>query len=182
MNLSYRFGRIGTRLAAQTTLAALMIFWLTAGVFGQTDEAVARNNSAPVEKQAVEKKAVLMPLVNDLKGIKLGMTAEEVKDQLGKAKVADDTGFYYIFSDDESMQIALDGDKKVRMVAAIYNGDEAKAPKYEDVFGSDAAVEKQPDGKIYKIVQYPDAGFWVAYNRMMVGDEPMITVTMQKIN
>ncbi|MDQ4121239.1 MAG: hypothetical protein M3209_07320 [Acidobacteriota bacterium] len=180
--MNYKYGNIRTGFVAQMAFAALMLFWLPAAGFGQTDDAVAQNDSQTVETPATEKKSVLMPVVNNLKGITIGMTADEVKDKLGKAKVADANGLYYVFSDEESMQITLDPDKKVQMIATIYSGEETNAPKYEDVFGAEVAVEKQPDGRIYKLVQYPDAGYWVAYNWLMVGDKPMTTVTMQKIN
>jgi hypothetical protein len=32
---------------------------------------------------------------------------------------------------------------------------------------------------MYKMVNYPAAGYWVAYSRTP-GDEPMVMVTMQK--
>jgi outer membrane protein assembly factor BamE (lipoprotein component of BamABCDE complex) len=164
---------------AALSLIIGLFFCLSTATFAQT-ETIARSE---VKKSAEQEKAqaVLQPATANLKGITVGMTADEVKDKLGKAKFTDATGFYYVFSDDETMQVTLDADKKVQMIAAIYMGDEAKAPKYEDVFGAGAAVEAQPDGKIYKLVNYPDAGYWVAYSRVMVGDEPTTTVTMQKI-
>jgi len=158
-----------------------VMFWLTiATAFAQTTE-ITQTEAAKTEIQETEKPTVLQPALADIKGITIGMTADEVKDKLGKAKSSDATGFYYVFSDEESMQITLDADKKVRVVAMFYIDDEAAAPKYEDIFGADAKVEKQGNGRIYNLVRYPDAGYWVAYDRIMVEDEPMITVTMQKM-
>jgi hypothetical protein len=156
-----------------------LFFCLSTTAFAQT-ETIARSE---IKKSAEQEKAqtVLQPAVANLKGIAIGMTADEVKDKLGKAKFTDPNGFYYVFSDDETMQVTLDADKKVQMIAAIYMGDEANAPKYEDVFGAGATIEAQPDGKIYKLVNYPDAGYWVAYSRVMVSGEPTTTVTMQKM-
>jgi hypothetical protein len=40
------------------------------------------------------------------------------------------------------------------------------------------AIEGKPDGALYKLVQYPQAGYWVAYSRTD-GDEPLTIITMQ---
>jgi outer membrane protein assembly factor BamE (lipoprotein component of BamABCDE complex) len=105
---------------AVLSLVIALFFCLTTASFGQT-ETLAQSET------------VLQAATANLKGIAIGMTADEVKDKLGKAKFTDETGFYYVFSDEETMQVTLDADKKVRMIAAIYMGDEANAPKYEDV-------------------------------------------------
>ena len=161
---------------------ALLLSFTAISTFGQSD-AVAQSKTAESNSQQNEeaKKTILQPAIAELRGIAIGMTAEEVKDKLGKAKMADDAGFYYVFSDGESLRTALDADKKVRLIASIYTGNEKDTPKYEDVFGPAAAIEPQPEGKIYKLVRYPEAGYWVAYNRIIVGDEPMTTVTIQKM-
>jgi hypothetical protein len=39
-------------------------------------------------------------------------------------------------------------------------------------------VEAKPDGTLYKLVQYPEAGYWVAYSRT-AGDAPFTIITMQ---
>jgi hypothetical protein len=41
-------------------------------------------------------------------------------------------------------------------------------------------VEAKPDGTLYQLVQYPEAGYWVAYSRT-AGDEPLTIITMQAI-
>lgn len=165
---------------AALSLVIGLFFWLSPPAFAQTETIAQSEVKKPDSQEKAQ--AVLQPAVANLKGIAIGMTADEVEDKLGKAKFTDASGFYYVFSDAETMQITLDADKKVQMIAAIYMGDEANAPKYEDVFGAGAAaVKAQPDGKIYNLVNYPEAGFWVAYSRVMVGGEPTTTVTMQKI-
>lgn len=147
-------------------------------VLAQTTE-VAKTQ--PVKSDAQETKAAaLMPVLTEYKGIKIGMTADEVRETLNeKPEVADKDGFYYEFSSNESAQIMLDADKKVRVIAVIYR-DNSVAPKYEDVFGKDVPLETMPDGRVYNLVRYPDNGFWVAYNRT-AGDSPLVTVTIQKM-
>ena len=166
-----------TSLPVQIAFISLLLFWILAvNGHGQTTDNVAQSD-AP--KAATENnKAVLMPVLTNYKEIKIGMAADEVKERLGKAKVEDKDGFYYEISDDESAQILLDADKKVRFISVMYSGE--NSPKFEDVFGKETAVETQPDGRIYKLIRYPEAGYWVAYSRT-AGDKPTVTVTMQKL-
>lgn len=46
------------------------------------------------------------------------------------------------------------------------------------VLGEDAAADA--DGRIYKLVRYPELGYWVAYSRT-TGDAPVVSVTMNKM-
>ncbi len=78
------------------------------------------------------------------------------------------------------VQIRLDKDKKVRVISITYSDENKNAPKYADVFGADAETAAKPDGSIYRLVHYPQAGYWVAYSRT-AGENPTVTVTMQKL-
>ena len=51
-------------------------------------------------------------------------------------------------------------------------------PTAKDVLGADA--ETKADGSIHKVMRFPKAGFWVSYSRT-AGNEPTVTITMQKI-
>jgi len=85
---------------------------------------------------------------------------------------------FFVFSDAESAQVHYDADKKVSAVSVDYLGDDSGAPTPEAVVGK--AISPRPDGSMHKLVRYPEAGYWVAYNRT-AGSNPIITVTMQKI-
>ncbi len=161
-------------------VAVALLFLLSATAFAQ-NETVAQNQAATTVRD-VKKQTAPQPALNDIRGITIGMTADEVKDKLGKAKTADKTGFFYRFSDEESLQITLDSNKKVRSVVTYYIGEGAESPKYADVFGADVPLKTRPNGKIYNLVKYRDAGYWVSYSRIMVDNGPMITVTMKKMN
>ena len=76
-------------------------------------------------------------------------------------------------------QIRLNKDKKVRLISITYTNDNKNAPKFEYVFGTSVKAEPGADGMIYKLVRYPEAGYWVAYSRT-AGEKPSVTVTMQK--
>lgn len=121
---------------------------------------------------------ILQPVMTEYKSIKIGTTADEVRDKLGNAEIDDKDGFYYRFSEEEFVQIRLDKDNKVRLISVTYSGE--NAPKFTDVLGAETNVEAKADGSIYKLVRYPNAGYWVAYSRT-AGEKPTTTVTMQKL-
>ena len=155
-----------------------LLFWLTvATAFAQTTE-VAQTKT---EVQKTETQTISQPVMTEYRGIKIGMTADEVRETLDKKpQVDDNSGFYYVFSGEESAQIGLDENKKVRLISVMYSGEDAKAPKYEEVFGKDLAATETEGGGLYNLVRYPEAGIWVAYNRT-AGDDPLVTVTIQKM-
>ena len=140
------------------------------------------NSSVSTSAQPAPKPAVVSPAITDLRGVTIGMTDEQVREKLGKPEAGDSSGMYFSFSNGESLQLALDSDKKVRMIAAIYSGKDAKAPDVDDVFGNDATAQPATDGKVYKIVRYPTAGYWVSYSRLNLDAGPMTTVTIQKMD
>jgi len=159
-------------------ILCIAFFLAAANLYAQTADTTP---TAPAETAAVretEQTAVVQPVLTAYKGVRIGMAADEVRETLDKKpEVAYKDGFYYVFSDDESAQIMLDAERKVTAIVAIYRN--GKAPKYTDVFGAEASLAETPDGRIYNLIRYPEAGFWVAYNRT-AGDEPVITVTIQK--
>jgi len=110
--------------------------------------------------------------------VELGADADAVRKLLGKAEVDDKDGFFYE-KDSEIIQIRLDGEKKVRLIAVTYSSDSTATPSFADIFGVEP-TEARPDGSIYKLVRYPEAGYWIAYSRT-AGEKPSVTVTMQKL-
>jgi hypothetical protein len=117
------------------------------------------------------------PYYHDYKGVQIGMAQEEARKKLGVPKEKDDAQDFYIFSDKETAQIFY-RDKKVVALSVTYMGVKTDAPEAKAVFGAD--IQPGKDGRVYKMVRYPEAGFWVSYSRLS-GDEPMVTVTMQKL-
>jgi hypothetical protein len=167
-------------------LLGALILLATLSSFGQTvspDKEPNAESQNEVDKTAVQevKAAGLQPVFTEYKGITIGMTADEVRDKIDKKpKIEDKDGFYYVFSDDEAMQIVLDENKKVKVISIIYSGGSSNTPTYEAVFGKDVSLEKSADGRVYKLIRYPDSGFWVAYSSG-AGEKPTVTVTIQKL-
>jgi hypothetical protein len=119
------------------------------------------------------------PLYVEYKGIRIGMETGEVRKKLGDPADQGDVQDFFVFSEKETAQVYYDKDHKVMAVSVNYVGDGSGAPLPKVVLGTD--IEAKTDGTMHKIVRYPEAGYWVSYNRT-AGDDPLITVTMQKIH
>ncbi len=172
---------VQTATFLQAILGLVLIFWTATATFGQTTETAP--NVSPAETPMQKSKTpemVMMPVLQSYKEVKIGMTADAVRDKLGKAKIDDKDGFYYEINDDEQAQIRLGANKKVRLIAVTYANDNKNTPQFADVFGAEVVAQPKADGSIYKLVRYPKAGFWIAYSRT-AGDKPTVTVTMQRL-
>jgi len=168
----------------RTIVFSAVLFMLSAAAaFAQDNQPPAATTAeVPVEQKAPEAAPqVPGPLVDDIHGISLGMTANEVRNKLGKPDTGDSTMMYYDLDKGEQVQLQLNAEKKVSMIAGIYLGKDADPPEFAEVFGPDAQPVRQEDGKIYRQVRYPSEGYWVAYSRLELESGPMTTVTIQKI-
>jgi outer membrane protein assembly factor BamE (lipoprotein component of BamABCDE complex) len=121
-----------------------------------------------------------LPAWQNYKGVTIGMTADEVRQKLGAPKSEDADGYFYLFSEMENAQFLLDAGKKVRTISVVFAAENTASPKFTDVFGNGVTPEPKPDGSIFKMVRYQDAGYWVSYNRM-AGEKAMVIVMIQKL-
>ena len=117
------------------------------------------------------------PLFKGYKGVSLGLAADEVRARLGKPEEKSDEMDFFVFSDRERARVYYDKDKKAHAVIVTYIGSNGGAPLPAAVIGTD--IEAKADGSMYKMVNYPQAGHWIAYSRT-AGDPPMVMITMQK--
>lgn len=118
------------------------------------------------------------PIFADYKGIRIGMSADEVRQRLDHLKEKGERQDFFVFSDQESAQIFYDPEGKVTAISIDYIGANNNAPSPRVVLGEE--MQARPDGSMYKLKRYPEAGYWVAYNRT-AGEPPHITVTVTKI-
>ena len=116
------------------------------------------------------------PPFHEYKGVRIGMTVDESRKKLGSPTDKGDVQDFYAINDNETAQIFYDAEKKVYALSIIYMGGGA-LPTAKAVLG--AEVESKPDGSMHRRVDFPKAGYWIAYSRTS-GDSPLVTVTMQK--
>lgn len=121
-----------------------------------------------------------LPLWQSYREISIGTPAAQVTEKLGTPKSEDSDGFFYIFSETETAQFLLDENKKVKTISVIYSAEHATPPSFAEVFGQSAKAEPKPDGSVFKMVRFEDAGYWVSYNRM-AGEKAMVIVMIQKL-
>lgn len=156
---------------ALSVVVAMLVIAL-AGLFvsgyGQTQKRAVSSAATP---------AVQQPLFTEYKGVKLGMSAQEVRAKLGNPVLKDEAMDYFIFADGVTAQFVYDKTHAVRTISVDYAGGTG-APEYRAVVGTE--LETRPDGSAYKIVRYDSLGFWVSYNRT-AGPVITVTVTIQKL-
>jgi len=144
----------------------LVLVW---GANAQAQKSRASVNAAPAVTQQT--------LYTEYKGVRLGMTAQDVRTKLGDPGFKDNEMDHYSFSDTESAQIVYDAERKVRLISVDYlNG--AGAPEPRAVVG--AELETRENGSLYKVVYYENQGFWVSYSRT-AGPVIIVTITLQKM-
>jgi len=137
-------------------------------------------SSAQMKSRAVinqEQAAARQPLYTEYKGVRLGMTATEVRSKLGEPTYSDKELDLLTLSPTETAQIAYDSTGRVKVISVDYqNG--AGAPGPLGVVG--VALETRDDGPLYKQVRYDTLKFWVSYSRT-AGPAYIVTVTIQKM-
>lgn len=143
-----------------------------------TQDEIANSGEPGAIKQPNETAMVAAPVYQDFMGVTLGMSADEVRAKLKHVKDKGERQDFFVFSDSQSAQIVYDDKGKVIVISADYVGNDGTAPSPESVLGE--AVQAKQDGSIYQLKRYPEAGYWVAYSRT-AGDNPIVTVTIQKI-
>jgi hypothetical protein len=152
-------------------LFAVVSLTIAGTAFGQAPTATSKNRTVAAREDE--------PVFLDYRGVKLGWLADEVRKKLGNPANKGDEQDFYTFGDKETAQVLYDkATNKVNAISVDFMSGARDVITPEQVFGSD--IETKPDGSKYKLVRYPKAGFWVSYSRT-AGDNPIITVTIQKL-
>lgn len=169
MNYTSKHKLTSGRLAM--LVIALLMFGTVLIANGQSPKTKGAKTFAPSE-------VAQQPLYSEYKGVRIGMTEQEVHAKLGQALKIDESDFY-VFSDTETAQIAYDKNRKVSAISIDYVGG-VGAPDYRTVVGND--IETRADGSLYKIVHYDRLGFWVSYNRTgRSATVSTVSITIQRI-
>ena len=118
------------------------------------------------------------PAFKDYKGVRIGMSADEVAEKLGELAVKDENEGVFLISDVEMVQVLYDKTGGVNAISVTYSAEHPNPPAALAVLGEDVAADA--DGRIYKLIRYPEAGYWVAYSRT-AGTAPVVSVTINKM-
>ena len=120
---------------------------------------------------------VQQPLYREYRGVRLGMTAAEARAKLGEPAMKSNEQDFYVFSANETAQIAY-VEQRVKTISTDYTGG-VGAPDYKSVVGED--LLQKPDGSWFRIVFYESERFWVSYNKS-ASVAPLVTITIGTMN
>ena len=162
-------------LVAALTLVTLT--WCVLDVHAQTEAPPTPSSMSVAADDAASIDAVTGPTFKDYKGVRIGMSADEVRQRLGTPELKDKTEDLFLISDVEMVQVVYDQDGQVTALSITYSNKNDAAPTALSVLGEEVAAGA--DGRVYKLVRYPTVGYWVAYSRT-AGDAPVVSVTMKK--
>ena len=118
------------------------------------------------------------PTFHEVRGVHIGMAADEARKKLGTPRDKSAEQDLYVFNDNEALQVYYDKSGAVTAISVDFMSGASGVPTSKDVFGSES--EAKTDGSIFKRVDYPKAGYWISYSRT-AGNDPTITITIQKI-
>lgn len=140
---------------------------------------VIAKGQSQAETKAVKAHAqTQQQLYREYRGVRLGMTAAEVRTKLGDPVLKSDEQDFYTLSPNETAQIAYDTTKKVVTISIDYTGG-VGAPDYKTVVGEGVLLQR-PDGSLFRMVLYDSERFWVSYNKS-VSAVPIVTITIGSI-
>lgn len=147
-------------------LGAILLLVLASVIAkGQSDVPGARAAKAHAQVQ--------QPLYREYRGVRLGMTAVEVRAKLGEPSMKSDEQDFYIFSPNETAQIAYNA-QKVMTISTDYTGG-VGAPDYKSIVGE--GLLQRPDGSVFRMVIYDSERFWVSFNKS-ASVVPVVTITI----
>ncbi|HKR02842.1 MAG TPA: hypothetical protein VJT09_19345, partial [Pyrinomonadaceae bacterium] len=136
------------------------------------------STATSVQTKSTTATQAIAPVYTAYRGVSVGLSADEVRQKLGKPEEIIDDMDLFVFSDKERARVYYDKEKKARAISVTYIGENGGAPLPKAVLGTE--IESKEDGSMYQMVRYPEAGYWVSYNRA-AGENPLVMVTMQKI-
>lgn len=115
---------------------------------------------------------------NAYRSVSIGMTRDETRDKLGKTKDEFPEEDSFEISDNENVRVFYNGDKKVKAMVITFSGKLDGVPAADAVLGE--KVEQNADGGMFKMVRFPDKGFWISYLKT-TGDQPTVIITLQEM-
>lgn len=149
------------------TVLSIVALMITINANAQNQTSKNRLTKAHPEAQ--------QPLYKEYRGVRLNMTMEEARAKLGAPVLKSDELDYFVFSENETAQIAYNSAHRVVTISVDYMGG-IGAPDYMMVVGT--SLLQRADGSLYRMVENNAEGSWVSYNKSS-GTVPTVTITLQ---
>lgn len=134
---------------------------------GQSEASGARSLKSQAQVQ--------QPLYREYRGVRLAMTAAEVRAKLGEPALKSDEQDFFVISANETAQIAYNAAQKVMTISTDYAGG-VGAPDYRTVVGEGMLLQR-PDGTVFKMVMNDAERFWVTYSQSATTPS-IVTITI----
>jgi hypothetical protein len=145
-------------------IAALLLLLLGTIAKGQSATPVVKGRALSQIQQ---------PRYTEYRGIRLGMTAAEVRTKLGDPTLKSDEQDFFVISGNETTQVAYNANRVVT-ISTDYTGG-VGAPDYRSVVGE--GLLQRPDGSVFRMVMFESERFWVSYNKT-AATVPTVTITI----
>ena len=169
-------GKLKT-IIGSTLLSAISMFFAASIANGQTVSAPAAQEEVAAVANSSASTTPNTPVFKDYRGVTIGMSVDEVRAKLNRLDKGEKQDFL-VFSERESAQIYYDDQGKVIAISIDYFGDNSNSPSPDKVLG--VSLQAKADGSMYQLNRYPDAGYWISYNRT-AGEKSIVTITLQKM-
>jgi hypothetical protein len=164
MRYSAEKGKIGLLELTYFIIAALLLLLLGVVAKGQSSTAVVKGRALSQIQQ---------PRYTEYRGVRLGMTAAEVRTKLGDPTLKSDEQDFFVISGNETTQVAYVANRVVT-ISTDYTGG-VGAPDYRSVVGE--GLLQRPDGSVFRMVMFESERFWVSYNKT-AATVPTVTITI----
>lgn len=154
-------------------IADLIYFLIGALLLLALGSVMARGQAPTLKTSSKPQPIAQQPLYREYRGIRLGMTATEVRTKLGEPAMKSDEQDFFVFSTNETAQFVYLAQKVITISTDYTNG--VGAPDYKSVVGE--GLLQRPDGSVFRMVMNDAERFWVSYNKS-ASTVPTVTITI----
>ncbi|HYE73963.1 MAG TPA: hypothetical protein VEF04_11565 [Blastocatellia bacterium] len=155
-------------------LCVLSLF-LVPAVYAQTPAASEAKPVTQEQTPSSQSTQPALPVLRQYRGVKLNMTADEVKAAMGQPVRSNKDQEEYKLSGDDLMTVHYDTQGKVKTIQ-LYFSDASHAPGWKEVIG-DAEIQQNASGSRFARVTVPAENFWVTMFQSQNGTVTTITIS-----
>jgi hypothetical protein len=130
-----------------------------------------------VSSEPQDPQAAPVKVMREYKGVKLGLSRDQVHTALGKPATTSDNLEDYNLSGDDSITVHFDnGEVKAITISFL---DPKNAPAMKDVVGENAEISQLDNGATLARTNVSAEKFWVSYYKSKDGATTRITISHQ---